>query len=264
MKKPLCLLFIVSVCMYLYAQETNYKEKIQELTAQIAKQPDNLLLYYQRADLYDIVNDFGGANRDYGKVLHLYYQSAENKKYAGEYAKSCYLLADDYYFRKSDEEKALEFVNAGLKVLPGFKSLEVLEAKIFSRNLEKQELALEKYAALAEKYPNDTKIVAGYVALLDKSNPEKSITYYEELASADPVNADILFKLGIHYTKLAGELYQSGENLEKANTYTEKGTAYFEQYLELHPEDKEVMGMLLQYYQFLHRTQDAEAMKERL
>ena len=94
--KSLLTLLLLSVSSTTFSQESSktvYQDRISSLTAKIAQEPSNLALYYARADAYDVLDKFEQSNLDYLKITELYRRNPD-AKYAGEFTKSCYRLAD--------------------------------------------------------------------------------------------------------------------------------------------------------------------------
>lgn len=222
-----------------------YPRNIDELTIRIAKDVGNPSLYFARADVYDELNDFDNANQDYMMVLDLYEKNPDSK-YAGEYAKSCYRLADDYFFRKSKKSEALKFVTNGLKVLRNFKDLEILEAILVGLDDSKRQVAEEKYRTLSQKYPDDIRVNMYYAKFLEGSDPAGAAALYEKVVAADPSNRQALLSLGTIYNNEAHRLSAASD--KTVYEYARKAALCFENLYKLNPSDQEVANVLLQIY----------------
>jgi len=260
----IALLSILNVHAQDESKHALYKQEVATLTKEISNDPGNLSLYNKRGIAYHNSNDIASANRDYAKVIELY-NSKRDIKYKDEVVSAYYKLADDYFYRRSSLSKALEFIKRGLKVSPGNKKLEILEAVILGSYLEKGDLAKTKFEKAIGKYPNDEKLNLQYAKFLEKEDMAVAITYYEKAFAINPSNADVLFTLGAYYINEASQMYTSADlDLSKVYESTRKGVDYLEKLLQLHPADKEVMEILVEYYTYLGRDDDANEMERKL
>jgi tetratricopeptide (TPR) repeat protein len=232
---------------------------LNDLNNRIAKDAGNPSLYFQRADIYDELNDFTKANNDYKKVLELY-QNKPDAKYIGEYTKSCYRLADDYFFRNSLKDEAMKYVEDGLKASPNFKDLEILEAVILGADDSKADLAGKKYEIVAKKYPDDNRLNMYYAKFLEKSRPLEAAMYYEKVVAADPSNKKALLSLGTIYNNEANRLASgtASDNTKEVYDNAKKASTYFEKLHEINPDDKEITNILVQIYNELNEQEKAK------
>jgi len=238
-----------------------YSKKLNELNKSIARENDNPALYYARADIYDELNDFQNANRDYIRVIELY-QKHPDSKYAGEYAKSCYRLADDYFFRSSNREKALKYVRKGLEISSDFKDLEILEAVLMGLDSNMHDAAASKYKTLHEKYPDDIRLSMYYAKFLQASAPLSAAALYERVIATDPANKEALLSLGIIYNNEATRLSE-GTVSDPAVVwdYAKKAIVRFEKLHKLNPSDKELANVLHHLYTELNEKGKAKMLE---
>ncbi len=241
------ILLFVSQLLMSQTDKRQETQQIIELTQKIAKESGNLSLYYLRADLFDELNNFSNANRDYNKVIELYKKNPD-EKFTGEFAKASYRLGDDYFFRLSKKEQALKYVTEGLKKAPEFKDLEILEAIILGAVPGNQELVSEKYQKLAVKYPKDGRLLLHYAKFLEGSNPIAAATQYENVLKLNPLNRDILVTLGTLYNNEASRLSHTATSSEKVFEYAMKATHYFEKAYRLKPNDEELQTLIQLLY----------------
>lgn len=264
--KSLVLTLGMALLTYLLFSQNSSKEhytrQLDELNISISKDAGNLSLYYSRADVYDVLNDFEHANSDYRQVVDLY-QRKSDSKYKGEYAKSCYRLADDYFFRSSNREKALKYVTKGLDVAPDFKDLEILEAILLGLDPAKSDVVREKYSALSAKYPDDIRLTMYYAKFLVKSAPIESAALYEKAIAADPLNQEALLSAATIYNNEATRLSEaviSDPTLVFVNA--KKAVFYFEKLYKQNPSDKELTNVLFRLYDELDEQDKAAELRK--
>ena len=240
-----------------YSKE-HYNLKLDEININISKDVGNLSLYYARADIYDVLDDFQNATVDYLRVVDLY-QKKPDTRYIGEYTKSCYLLADDYFFRSSNKEKAMKYVVNGLEVAGDFKDLEVLEAILLGVDPAKQDLANNKYEMLSKKYPEDVRLNMYHAKFLEKTSPLESAVLYEKVLAADPLNKEALLSLGTIYNNEASKLSELViSDPTKIFELAQKAALYFEKLHKQDPTDKELTNVLVRLYVELDEREKAK------
>lgn len=262
MKSPLILLLLI-VYSIAFSQESSkevYQNRISELTDKIARESSNLALYYARADAYDVLDKFEQSNLDYLKITELYRRNPD-ANYTGEFTKSCYRLADEYFFRQANPEKAMKYVAEGLKVSPGFKDLEVLDAILTGLDANKRDLATEKYNAVSRKYADDVRLNLYYGKFLQTSDPLAAATRYEQALAADPLNREAILSAGTIYNNEATLLSGQGKEPDKVFEYAKKASVYFERLYKMNPENKEVVNILLRLYDELGQQEKADMLK---
>ena len=232
--------------------------QLEELSNRLAHDPLNLSLYYARAEAYGMMNDFQNANSDYRKVAEIYRTHPE-QKYLGEYVKSCYRLADDYFFRSSNREQALKYLTKGLQATRDFKDLEILEAVLLGLDEATRDLAFEKYKSLLEKYRDDVRLGTYYALFLENVNPLEAALQFEKVLLADPFNRKALLSVGTIYNNEAHRL-SSGVVNDPGIVYdlAAKASFYFEKLYKLNPDDKEVANMLLRLYDEMGEREKAK------
>jgi len=236
----------------------HYKLKLDEVNKSLAGDPRNLALYYARADIYDLLDDFQNAGRDYLKVIELYQQQPDGK-YLGEYAKSCYRLADDYFFRSSNREKAMKYVKKGLEAGQNLKDLEILEAIILGSDPEMGAEAGEKFKILSGKYPEDIRLKISYARFLEKNSPVEAAALYEKVLDADPLNKEVLLSLGTIYNNEATRLSEAViSDPAIIFDYARKAADCFEKLYKLNPSDMELTNVLLRLYVELDQKEKAK------
>lgn len=263
--KNLVLTLVMAILSYVsFGQDVNsdYARKLAEINDSILRNSGNLSLYYARADIYDILNDFTRANSDYRKVLDLY-QRKPYPHYAGEYAKSCYRLADDYFFRQSNREKALDYVAKGLLVVPDFKDLQIMEAILIGLDTAQYDIAMGKYEILSLKYPDDLRLNIYYAKFLEKSAPMKAIALYEKVLAANPMSTEVLLSVATLYNNEATRLSEAVIT-DPVQIYklAEKAAFYFEKLHQHNPSDKEVSNVLIRLYDELDERAKAEELQK--
>ncbi len=232
--------------------------KLNELNNGLSKNPGNLALYYARADVYDVLDNFKNASLDYLKVIDLY-QKHPDSKYIGEYIKSCYRLAEDYFFRSSDRDKAMKYVKKGLDAGQNMKDLEILEAVILGSDPETGAEAGEKYKSLSAKYPDDVRLNTHYAKFLERNSPAEAATLYEKALTADPLNKEVLLSLGTIYNNEASRLSEAViSDPAIIFDYAQKATDCFEKLYRQNPSDKELSGILLKLYVELDQKEKAK------
>ena len=262
MKSPLTLLGLL-VCSFAFSQQSKeyYQDKAASLTTQIAAEPANLSLYYSRADAYDVLDDFAKSSGDYQKVFELY-RSNPRQQYAGEFVKSCYRLADDYFFRQANAEKARYYVDAGNRTIPGFKELEIMDAILTGLKPVDRSAAEAKYVIAATKYPDDVRLNLYYAKFLLEKNPLSAAMRYEKALDADPVNQEALLALGTIYNNEATTLSGKGTEPDKVFEYAKKASLYFERLHKILPQNAEVTNILLRLYEELEQQDKAALLKK--
>lgn len=255
---PLVLsLFSLSAFNQNYSPE-HYGSKLNELNSSISKDPVNLALYYARADVYDILDNFQDASRDYLKVIDIY-RKQPDARYSGEYVKSCYRLAEDYFFRSSDREKAMKYVKKGMDAAQNMKDLEILEAIVLGADPENGNEAGEKFKTLSVKYPEDVRLNTHYAKFLEKNSPADAVTLYEKVLAADPLNTDALLSLGAIYNNEAARLSEAViSDPAVIFDYAQKAADCFEKLYRQNPSDKEISGILLKLYVELDQKEKAK------
>lgn len=262
MKSPITI-FLLCFALSAFSQESKeyYQERISDLTAKIAKEPSNLVLYYARADAYDVLDKFPQSNLDYLRVVELY-RKKPDQSYLGEYVKSCYRLADEYFFRQANEEKAMKYVAEGLKESPDFKDLQILDAILTGLNPKSREFALEKYKAVAQKYPDDIRLNLYYGKFLQSTYPLDAAARYEKVLDADPLNREALLSAGTIYNNEATLLSGQGKEPDRVFDYAKKASVYFERLYKMNPENKEVVNILARLYDELGQQEKANILKD--
>lgn len=263
MKSPLVALLLLA-SFIASGQELSKEakqDKITHLTTKIAQQPSDLSLYYARADVFDALDKFSQSNQDYLKVVELYRKNPD-QKYLGEYVKSCYRLADEYFFRQADKQKAMKYVAEGLTASPDFKDLQVLDAILSGLNAPKTELAREKYQTVAQKYPDDIRLNLYYGKFLQPTHPLEAAVRYEKVLSADPLNREAVLAAGTIYNNEATLLSGQGREPDKVFEYAKKASVYFERLYKMNPENKEVVNILVRLYEELDQQEKADLLKK--
>ena len=261
--KSLLTLLLLSVSFITFSQEFSkevYLSRISDLTNKIVQEPSNPALYYARADVYDVLDDFEKSNRDYLKVINLYHKSPDGK-YKGEFTKSCFRLADEYFFRQANPEKAMKYVEEGLKISPGFKDLEVLDAILIGLNTSKQDIATAKYSEVSKKYPDDVRLNLYYGKFLQATDPLAAAVRYEQALAADPLNREAILSIGTIYNNEATLLSGQGKEPDKVFDYAKKAAVYFERLYKMNPENKEVTNILIRLYDELGQQEKAAMLK---
>ncbi len=227
---------LMAMTILLFAQSTP-QAQLTELNAKLSKSPNDIALLYQRADVYDLLNDFERSTRDYKKIVDLYNKKPSDQT-IGEFTKSCYRLADDFFYRKSDHAQALKYVNEGLKGAPGLKDLQIIEAVILGSDPVTREQAEAKFKTLTDKYPNDARVSRYYAQFLKDIDPIQAAARFEKVVAANPQDLESLIALGTIYNNEASRL--SAER-EKSSTnpadYMKKSIQYFEKAQRLNPSD---------------------------
>ncbi|HXH17851.1 MAG TPA: hypothetical protein VNJ07_02120 [Chitinophagales bacterium] len=242
------------------SEKHQYSHQLDELNLRIAQDPQNLSLYYTRAEVYDLSNDFTNAIRDYQRVVEMY-RKEPDEKYLGEYAKSCYHLADDYFFRNHNREQALKYVKKGLQVTQNFKDLEVMEAILTGFDTASLDLAKNKYATLSAKYPDDIRLSFYYAKFLEKIDPLLAAEQYAKIIAADPFNKEALISAATIYNNEAHKLSTVAVNdTKKVYDLAKKASVYFEKLYKLNPADKEVANVLRMLYDEMNEQEKAKMM----
>jgi len=263
MKSPLILL-LLTMSFIAFSQESSkeiYQNRISDLTNKIAQEPSNLALYYARADVYDVLDKFEQSNLDYLKVVELYRKNPDASR-TGEFTKSCYRLADEYFFRQANTEKAKRYVEQGLNVSPDFKDLVVLDAVITGLDGSNRDHATTKYVFASTKYPDDTRLNLYYGKFLQASNPLEAAARYQKALNADPLNREALLAIGTIYNNEATLLSGQGKEPDLVFEYAKKASVYFERLYKMNPENKEVVNILLQLYTELDQQEKADLLKK--
>lgn len=261
--KSLLTLLLLTVSFITFSQESSkevYLSRISDLTNKIAQEPSNPALYYARADIYDVLDDFEKSNRDYLKVVELYHRNPDAGR-TGEFTKSCYRLADEYFFRQANPEKAMKYVEEGLKVAPGFKELEVLDAILTGLDANKHDIAAVKYNTVSRKYPDDVRLNLYYGKFLETTDPLAAATRYEQVLDADPLNREAILSAGTIYNNKATLLSGQGKEPDKVFDYAKKASVYFERLYKMNPENKEVANILVRLYDELGQQEKADMLK---
>lgn len=235
--------------------------KIDELTARIAKDPSNPALYYGRADAYDRLNNHELANRDYQKVLNLYLGKPDSR-YASEFSKSAYRLADEYFFRQGNPQKAATYLAEGLKMTPENKDLEVLDAVITGLDESKREQAAVKYVMVSSKYPDDIRMNLYYGEFLQDTDPLAAAARYEHVLELDPVNEQALLFAGTLYNNQATAVSGEGKDPDAGFEYARKATDYFERLYKMNPENPEYTNILVRLYLELDQDEKAAQLRD--
>lgn len=261
MKGPIALLLLcISLSAFGQESKENFQGRISILTDKIAQEPSNLALYYARADTYDALDNFEQSNRDYLKVVELY-QKRPDSRYGGEYVKSCYRLADEYFFRQANEEKAMKYVAEGLKESPDYKELLILEVILTGLNSKNHEVAFGKYRDVAQKYPNDVRLNLYYGKFLQATHPLDAAARYEKVLEADPLNREALLSAGTIYNNEATQLSGQGKEPDRVFEYAKKASVYFERLYKMNPGNKEVVNILVRLYDELGQQEKADMLK---
>ncbi|GIV35486.1 MAG: hypothetical protein KatS3mg031_3021 [Chitinophagales bacterium] len=249
--KTLTLILSGIVLSLILIAQTSAEQELAHVNAQLSKSPNDIKLLYQRADLYDQQNDFDRANNDYKKIIELY-NKKRGRETIGEFTKSCYRLADDYFFRQSDKEQALKYIQEGLKGAPGLKDLEILQAVVIGSDAARQQEADALFLSLTEKYPNDARLLRYYARFLKDKDPLRAAQYYEKTVSLNPQDIESLLMLGTIYNNEASRLSAPGSREDKDSgspaVYMKKSIRYFEQAQRLIPDDPEVKNILKVMY----------------
>lgn len=217
-----------------------------------------------RAEGYNMENSFAKALSDYKLVVEMYKRKPE-EKYNDAATNAYYRLADDYYYRQSNKPLALEYAQEGLAISPDEKRLEVLEAKLLASMPGKEEEAEVKLDQLLEKYPEDEKLMFFQARNLKNKKPEKAAELFEKALKDDPENLDILFFLGQYHLNRSDELNREGQtDIAEIQDMMERGLSFFEKYHELKPENREVIKILIQFYEYMYKEEEAEKMRQKL
>lgn len=240
-----------------------YNKEITYFNKKIKEAPNDIKLIHARATTYDDLNLFELSNKDFRTVIELYF-SDPSREYLKEATDACYYLADDYFFRKSDRIKAQVFVDHGQAISPKDKRFEVLQLGILGSYPEKREIVKKQFEELLLKHPDDEKLTLYYAKFLEKEDIPRSTNLYERAVEINPRNVDALFALGSYYSNEASQIYKSNGDPGKVLQYMEKGVAYFESVHKLTPHDKEIVEILVEFYGYLRRYDDAERMEKQL
>lgn len=260
--KGLASLILLCISFISYSQiSEHYQNRISDLSEKIKLNPSNLALYYSRADVYDALEKFEQANRDYLKVVELYHKNYD-KKFSGEFVKSCYRLADEYFFRQADEANAKHYIDEGLKESPGYKDLQILDAILTGINPNLSEAALEKYQSAVQQYPNDIRLNLYYGKFLQPLRPLDAAARYDKALAADPLNREALLSAGTIYNNEATQLSGMGKEPERVFEYAKKAAVYFERLYKINPENKEVTNILIRLYEELDQQEKADLLKK--
>ena len=177
---------------------------------------------------------------------------------------ACYYLADYYFFRNADRDKAGIYVKLGLSITPGDKRFEVLEISILGTYPEKTNEVNRQFEKLLSKNPNDEKIMLHYAKFLEKHNEEKSIQLYEKAVRLYPDNKDVLFALGSYFTNQSSRIFNEGGDLGTVVKFMNKAVTYFEMLHKMNRNDREIIEILIQLYGNLNMEKEKNAMKVKL
>jgi tetratricopeptide (TPR) repeat protein len=251
--------FIGLIVPFIAFSQTS-QSKIDELTARIAKEPSNPALYYGRADAYDRLNNHEQANRDFQKVVNLYLGKPQGQ-YADEFSQACYRLADEYFFRQANPQKAATYVAEGLRMTPEDKDLQVLDAIITGQDESKHDMAAAKYVILSTKYPDDIRMNLYYGKFLQDTDPLAAAARYEKVLEIDPINEEALLFAGTLYNNQATAISGAGKDPDAGFEYAEKATSYFERLYKMNPENPEYNNILYRLYVELDQNEKAAQLK---
>lgn len=224
-------------------EKDHYRNQLSKVNENISQTPGDISLYLEKANLYNDMNDFANANQTYNKAINMYHANTD-PQYKETYAAACYRLADDHFFRNSEEEKALHYITSGLEIVPESKTLQIMEAIVMSANEAQQEAAMHKFEALSQKYPGDVRLLTYYAQFLEDIDPMKAAAQYEKIINIEPVNYDALLTLGIIYNNEASRLAGTGGDPAEVYSLAEQSVDFLEKAHRLDPEDEELAHIL--------------------
>lgn len=252
------LLFSIAVFfpIFLFAQDDiTPDKKVAELTKQITNDPENIVLYNNRADAYLKLNDITSAMADLNKVVELYKAAPQEKE--KEVVAVAYYKLSEAKLNEGDANAALKYIASALKLVPNEKTYLLYEARIYGTMPDKYEMAEQKFDGLVSKFGDDEAILWEYGKFLLDHDAKKAVVLFEKVLRLNVMNKKALNALGSHFMSEAGE--QTDKSL--ASVYREKAIGYYELLYTIDPETEGLEASLKKLYTAQGRTADLEKFK---
>lgn len=253
MKRLLLSLLITSFTLLVFAQE--YEQQIDELTAKIAEEPDNIGWYNKRAEAHRSEKQLEKAIEDYNKVISLYTANPTGKE--PELVAVAYYRISESTWRGGKPLDALKYIDEALKLKKDEKAYLLHEARILAGMPAREQEAINKFDNLVVMFPEDDKLLLEYAKFVMPKDPGKAVVLYEKVLRLNIMNKYALKALGEYYQKNAPLL----SNTEMIKTYQDKAIGYYELLYKIDPNDAYVKEALTKLYQAAGREPNFDKLK---
>lgn len=249
-----CLLTFFPVILFAQNDLTP-QQKVEKISKQIEKEPENIVLYNNRADAYLQMSDVPSAMADLNKIVELYKASPEEK--AKELVAVAYLKLSETKLKEEEAAPALTLIAGALKLFPREKTYMLHEARVLAAMPDKHEMAQQKFDNLVVTFGDDEQILMEYAKFLLPTEPAKAVVLLEKVLRLNVMNKKALSALGKHYKTIAAE--QTDKSLK--SVYREKAIGYYELLYTIDPEEEGLRTSLKELYTTQGRTADLEKLK---
>lgn len=253
MKLLLSAILISCFVLVSFAQGTT--EELQELTAKITEQPDNIGWYNKRAEAYIAAGESDKAIADYNKVIELYKANPAGKE--AELVAVAYYRIAVQAWKNGKPLDALDFTDEALKLKGKEKAYLLHQARVLASMPARENEAIQKFDNLVVLFDDDDKLLLEYAAFVMPKDQAKGVVLYEKVLRINIMNKYALRALGDFYKTNAPLL----SNTELTSTYNDKAIGYYELLYKINPNDAEVKTALTQLYKKQGREANFDKLK---
>ena len=247
---------VMMFCFTLAAQEgVDGLDKVEYFTGLIEKEPDNIMLYNNRAEAYLQANDMASAMADLNKIIELYKAAPKDKEQ--DIVAVAYYKLSEARLKDQKPDAALSFIASAIKLFPNEKTYLLHEARILATIPEEHDKAEQKFDALVSKFGDDEKILMEYASFLMPTDANKAVVLYEKVLRLNVMNKHALAALGKHFMSSAADETDKG----LVTAYRDKAIGYYELLYTIEPQRPGLKQSLKDLYTAQGRTADLQKLK---
>jgi hypothetical protein len=259
------------------SKQEKYAESIASFDLTEQYYPNQWFIYGTRAPLYLNVKDSTKAIADYEKTIAVFWSDTAAVNNYKDQMKGIYVTLSALYINYSkDLAKAKTLLEQALAKFPLEASLNRQYVYVMQQPQYKAE-AIRYFQGKIEQEPGNVDYLIGYAQLLEESDPDASIAYYEKVIAIDPANLLANFNLGGIYANKAAVISKKAQELnnkvnltsadekqldeyaEQTKVLCTKSLPYYQKAAEVAPEECAPIQNLAKIYTFLNMTAEAEA-----
>lgn len=166
-------------------------------------------------------------------------------------ANELFKLAEKQLYKDNNYTLAAATAKKALLENPDHIGLHNIYATALCKDANTHAQGLEQFELIIGMYPNEVSLKEKYAAFLEKDNAANATEMYTKVLDQNPNSTKALFFLGQYYADKGTLLTQQNAEAKEITHNMSLAVGYFEKYLQLKPDDKNIKITLLQIYKGL-------------
>lgn len=166
-------------------------------------------------------------------------------------ANELFNLAEKQLYKDNNYAQAATTAKNALMDYPDHIGLHSVYATALCKDAKTRKTGLEQFELIIAMYPEEVSLKERYASFLDKENAALATEMYSKVLDQNPNSTKALFYLGQYYADKGNLLVQQNADPKEIVNAMSLAASYFEKYLLLKPNDKNVKITLIEIYKGL-------------